>query len=156
MSQFPLVWGGDCSILLGSALALKRRGRFGLLFIDGHTDLLTPTTSPTGGVAGMNLAIVTGSGPIDLISIEGLIPHFQPEDVVLLGFRWPKPGKGSTAQPLPPMSSFSFSMIEREGAAVIAEQAVARFAGREFWVHLDADVLDPRWMAASTVPTPAV
>ena len=36
--EFPVVLGGDCSILLGAALALKRRGRFGLLFIDGHAD----------------------------------------------------------------------------------------------------------------------
>src|SRR5262245_54572681 len=31
--EFPLILGGDCSILLGAALALKRRGRFGLLFV---------------------------------------------------------------------------------------------------------------------------
>lgn len=34
--ELPLVLGGDCSILLGAMLALKRRGRYGLLFIDGH------------------------------------------------------------------------------------------------------------------------
>src|SRR5262249_18939482 len=33
--EFPLILGGDCSILLGATLALKRRGRFGLLFVDG-------------------------------------------------------------------------------------------------------------------------
>src|SRR5688500_11912529 len=36
--DFPLILGGDCSILLGSMLSLRRRGRFGLLFIDGHAD----------------------------------------------------------------------------------------------------------------------
>jgi arginase len=40
--RFPVVLGGDCSILLGSGLALRKRGRYGLLFVDGHTDLLTP------------------------------------------------------------------------------------------------------------------
>lgn len=30
----PLVVGGDCSMLLGSSLALRRRGRFGLVFVD--------------------------------------------------------------------------------------------------------------------------
>jgi arginase len=30
--------GGDYSILPGSMLALRRRGRYGLLFIDGHAD----------------------------------------------------------------------------------------------------------------------
>ncbi len=36
--EFPVLLGGDCSIVLGSLLALRRRGRFGLLFVDGHTD----------------------------------------------------------------------------------------------------------------------
>jgi len=40
----PLVLGGDCSILLGNALALRRRGRFGLLLLDGHTP--TSTSPP--------------------------------------------------------------------------------------------------------------
>src|SRR5688572_1850507 len=29
--RFPVVLGGDCSILLGNLLALRRRGRYGLL-----------------------------------------------------------------------------------------------------------------------------
>src|SRR5688500_18389330 len=36
--ETPFVLGGDCSILLGSMLALRRRGRHGLFFADGHTD----------------------------------------------------------------------------------------------------------------------
>src|SRR4051812_14184453 len=40
--EFPVVLGGDCSILLGPMLALRRRGRFGLLFIDGHADFFQP------------------------------------------------------------------------------------------------------------------
>jgi arginase len=43
----PIVLGGDCSILLGSMLALRRRGRYGLLFIDGHTDFYQPEASST-------------------------------------------------------------------------------------------------------------
>ena len=34
--SFPVILGGDCSILLGNLLALRRVGRHGLLFIDGH------------------------------------------------------------------------------------------------------------------------
>lgn len=36
--EVPLVLGGDCSVLLGGALALCRRGGAGLLFLDGHAD----------------------------------------------------------------------------------------------------------------------
>src|SRR5687767_101541 len=39
---FPLVLGGDCSILLGNMLALRQLGRYGLLFLDGHHDYCYP------------------------------------------------------------------------------------------------------------------
>src|SRR5258706_10335013 len=38
--HFPLVLGGDCSIMLGGMLALKQLGEYGLFFIDGHRDFL--------------------------------------------------------------------------------------------------------------------
>jgi len=56
----PLVLGGDCSILLGTTLALRRRGRFGLLFIDGHADFYQPEVEPKGEAASMDLAFATG------------------------------------------------------------------------------------------------
>jgi arginase len=36
--EFPLVLGGDCGILLGNLLALRRFGRTGLVFVDAHSD----------------------------------------------------------------------------------------------------------------------
>lgn len=36
--EFPVVLGGDCSILLGSMFALRRMGRYALAFMDGHSD----------------------------------------------------------------------------------------------------------------------
>ena len=60
---FPIVLGGDCSILLGSLLALRRRGRYGLLFLDGHADFAHPSEDPAGEAASMDLALATGRGP---------------------------------------------------------------------------------------------
>ncbi len=85
--RFPLVLGGDCSILLGNLLALKRLGRYGLFFIDGHTDFLEPHTSQTGGVAGMDLALATGRGTELLTSIEGSKPLVLEQDVIVFGYR---------------------------------------------------------------------
>ena len=42
----PLVLGGDCSVLLGGTLALRRRDRAGLLFLDGHADFYQPSAEP--------------------------------------------------------------------------------------------------------------
>ena len=60
--EFPIVLGGDCSIVLGTALALNRRGRYGLLFIDGQADFFQPQADPYGEAASMDLAFVTGHG----------------------------------------------------------------------------------------------
>ncbi|MBC8025262.1 MAG: arginase family protein, partial [Steroidobacteraceae bacterium] len=46
--EFPVVLGGDCTIVLGSMLALRRRGRYGLLFIDGNADFFQPEAEPHG------------------------------------------------------------------------------------------------------------
>ena len=72
--SFPVVLGGDCSILLGSALALRRRGRYGLLFVDGHADFFQPEAEPKGEAASMDLALATGHGPEKLTNIEGRRP----------------------------------------------------------------------------------
>ena len=69
--EFPVVLGGDCTIVLGSMLALRRRGRYGLFFIDGNADFFQPEAEPNGEGASMDLAFVTGYGPALLTNIEG-------------------------------------------------------------------------------------
>ena len=76
--EFPLVLGGDCSILLGAMLALKRRGRFGLLFIDGHADFYQPAANPNGEAASMDFAFATGYGPALLTDLEHRGPLVRP------------------------------------------------------------------------------
>jgi Putative Actinobacterial Holin-X, holin superfamily III/Arginase family len=44
--EFPVVLGGDCSLLLGSMLALRRRGRYGVLYVDGDADFYQPEVNP--------------------------------------------------------------------------------------------------------------
>ena len=85
--KFPLVLGGDCSNIIGIMLALRRAGRFGLVFIDGHADFYQPEAEPSGEVASMDLAIVSGRGPTVLTDIEGLKPLVRDADIVAFGFR---------------------------------------------------------------------
>ncbi|MGE0080980.1 MAG: arginase family protein [Thiohalomonadaceae bacterium] len=153
LGRFPLVLGGDCSILLGSMLALRRRGRFGLLFIDGHADFYSPEAEPAGEVASMDLALVTGHGPTTLTDADGLCPLVREEDVVVLGFRdadsaceYGSPDVRATS-----MQTFDLAEVRAMGAAKAARAALstlehARTAG--FWIHLDADVLHDDVMPA--------
>lgn len=86
--DFVVVLGGECSILVENALALKRRGRYGLVFIDGHSDFPHPQNAPAiGAAAGEDLAIVTERGDARLINLEQLGPYIEEADIALIGVR---------------------------------------------------------------------
>src|SRR5690242_11161773 len=158
VGEFPLVLGGDCSILIGSALAMHRLGeavggRIGLVFVDGHSDFRHPgNASYVGAAAGEDLALVTGRGQADLAAIEGRRPYFRDVDVVVMGiraqdeYRLDLQAAGIVTRPVPGLRS--------DGAARSAQWArdqLVDCAG--YWVHVDMDVLDPAVMPAVDAPT---
>jgi arginase len=157
--RFPLVLGGDCSILIGTALALGRRGRFGLVYLDAHSDCQTPESSETGGVAGMPLAIATGRGPDLLTRLEGRGPYIAESDVVLVGCRDHFDITGAeekwvvgTEIRVRDLDEVRLLGPERVAASVLEHLAEAGVDG--IWVHLDVDVLDPAIMPAVDSPDP--
>ena len=84
----PLVIGGDCILLLGIGLALKRRGSYGLVHIDGHTDFRHPgNASKCAILAGEDLAAVVGLHYPEMSNIDGTGPYFEPRKVVHCGCR---------------------------------------------------------------------
>jgi arginase len=150
--EFPVVLGGDCSILLGSTLALKRRGRYGLLFIDGHADFYQPEVNPNGEAASMDLAFATGHGPRLLTDLEGRAPLVREEDTVAFGFRDLEEQARYGSQPLPAgLRAFDLETVRRLGVERAAEAAVAHLI-REgvdgFFIHVDADCLNDAIMPA--------
>jgi arginase len=156
---FPLLLGGDCSILLGAALALRRRGRYGLVSVDGGLDFRHPGNAhlvgPVGSVAGEDLAVVTGRGAEQLTNLEGRRPLVRDADVVAVGHR----GLEGIADEVlaTPMTLYDAAELRRLGPEEVAAGAVATLAGRGvegFWVHVDADVLDPEVMPAVDSPEP--
>jgi arginase len=150
---FPLVLGGDCTVLLGIALALRRRGRHGLLFLDGHADFYQPEAEPAGEAASMELALVTGRGPEVVTDLEGRRPLLRDEDVVVLGHRDAEHAAAEGSRPLAAtIRAMDLAAVRERGAARAAGDALAHLdrgggpAG--FWVHLDVDVLDDAVMPA--------
>ena len=157
--RFALVLGGDCSVLLGGALALARRGRHGLLFIDGHSDFYFPRKSRPLSAAGMDLALATGHGPDALVAIDGNTPYFREDDTVVCAYRdFGTPDEVETER-------FENAKFERHpietlranGIAATMREALMRLERSElrgFWIHLDVDVLDPKYMPAVDSPDP--
>jgi arginase len=150
--EFPVVLGGDCSIVLGSLLALRRRGRYGLLFVDGHADFYQPEVEPTGEAASMDLALATGRGPDVVTNVEGRRPLVRDEDVVLFGPRDAEQAAHYGSQPVPDaLRTLDLDEIRLLGVNPAARAAVAHLA-REgldgFWIHCDVDALDDAIMPA--------
>lgn len=157
--RFPLVLGGDCSVLLGGALALRRRGRYGLLFIDGHSDFYFPRDPRPLTAAGMDLALATGHGPDALVAIDGRKPYFDERDVVVFGYRdYGTPDVVQTERfERAAFARRPLRAVRAQGAATALRDALPvleRADLRGFWIHLDVDVLDPQVMPAVDSPDP--
>jgi arginase len=159
--EFPVVLGGDCSLLLGTMLGLRRRGRYGVLYIDGDADFYQPEVSPLGGAASASdLAFATGRGPDIVCDLEGRRPLVRDGDVAVLGCRDAADRERRGCQPLPAgMLVLDREHVRQAGAGGAAHQAVT-FLTRDggppdgFWIHLDADVFDQTIMQSVDDPRP--
>lgn len=154
--RLPVVLGGDCSVLLGPALALHRLGRYALVHVDGHSDFGHEgnTGRPYASIAGADLAVVTGRGPRLLTSLDGPGPYFRDEDVFQLGEKNEQdtPDFARTT-----VHRFPLARVRAHGLAATLKQLIteldrAPVAG--FWLHVDLDVLDPALMPAVDSPDP--
>lgn len=159
--EFPVVLGGDCSILLGSMLALRRRGRYGLLYIDGDADFYQPQANPLHGAASASdLAFATGRGPDIVADIEGRQPLVRDDDVVVFASRDAADRERRGCQPLPQgLLVVDRDQVRRLGVVAAAREAVQYLTrdggpGDGFWIHLDADVFDETIMQAVDDPRP--
>lgn len=154
--NFALILGGDCSILLGAALALKSRGNYALFYLDGHTDFMGPDLSETGGLGGMVAAVAAGVGHEKLVNINGLKPYIQEKHVWCVGNReydeeYERAIINSEARYV------SLAMLREEGISSCVN-AFLEMVGKEnldgFWLHVDVDVLDDAVMPAVDSRTP--
>jgi arginase len=149
----PIVLGGDCSIVLGTMLALRRRGRYGLLFIDAHADFYQPEAEPNGEAASMDLALVTGRGPDALTNLDGRKPLVGDDDVVHFGRRDGPEADAAGSQRIEDTAIrvIDLAAVRERGMEQAAGDAVAHLTRPEldgFWIHVDCDVLDDAVMPA--------
>ena len=148
--SFPVVLGGDCGILVGNMLALRRIGRFGLAFLDGHLDFRHPGNSElVGAAAGADLALVTSRGPDRIADIDGLGPLVRDSDVIALGEREDYPEWRDIHET--DITVWDLGELRTLGSAQAALKSVGRMEAGSldgFWIHLDADVLDDAIMPA--------
>jgi arginase len=130
----PLLTATDCSICVATVPAVARRWPDAwLLWLDAHGDFNTPATTPSGFLGGMCLAGAVG------LWDTGYGAGAAPERVVLVGGR--------------DLDDAEDVLMDRHGV-VRTDDPAAVLAGREVFVHLDVDILDPEVMPGQLYPAP--
>ena len=147
--KIPLILGGDHSVAAGTVSGVaefyrRKNQKIGLLWIDAHTDMNTPDSSPSGNVHGMPLAAIMGLPPFELGKIFDFSPKVQPENCVLIGIRdvdnFEKENIRKSG-----VQVFTMRDIDERGMRSVMEEALS-LAGNGtvgYHVSLDMDWIDP-------------
>ena len=147
--RFPLVLGGDHSIAIGTISGVasycrKHKKRLGLLWVDAHSDIHVPKTSPSGNIHGMPLAALFGLGPQELTAVGGDAPKLDPTRVALVGIRSLEDGERRHLHDLG-IRVYTMSEIDRDGIHTVMSDALARVTDGTDCLHVsfDLDAVDP-------------
>jgi arginase len=144
--RFPVLYGGDCAVLLGAVPALRHVGETaGLLFVDGHEDATTMEQSTTGEAANMEIALLLGtSGGRAPKPLQRLLPALRPEAIEMLGQRDEgyrrEIGVSTIAERVRLHTTQEVSRDPEQTAVRAAARIGAQTSG--WWLHVDLDVLD--------------
>lgn len=157
-NKLPLVLGGDHSIAAGSmggtsSFYRRQNKKIGLIWIDAHTDMNVPGSSPSGNVHGMPMAAVLGLGPRELSEIEGFSPKVDASNATIIGARSIDRQEKENIRKKG-LKVVTMKELDMRGMKSVMEEALARAAdGAEgFHCSFDLDVVDPQ--VAPGVGTP--
>ena len=146
----PLVLGGDHSLAAGSVSGVseffRRKGeKIGVIWIDAHTDINSPDTSPSGNVHGMPLAALLGLGPEALRDIFGFSPKVAAQNAVLVGIRDVDAAEKANIARAGVTEVFTMRDIDERGMRAVMEDAIkaASVGTAGYHVSLDMDWIDP-------------
>jgi arginase len=144
--ELPLVLGGDHSIAIGTlgGLARAHGAPGGVVWLDAHADINSPTTSPSGNVHGMPLAVALGlANDPRFESSAWPLPMVQREHTALVGVRSVDLGERKRLREVG-VKVFTIEDVDRHGMRNVMEEAIAIASGAPFMhVSFDMDVLDP-------------
>ncbi len=158
--QFPLCIGGDHSMAIGSIAGIssycrKNKMRLGVIWIDAHADMNTETTTPSGNIHGMPLAVAMGKGNEKLVELCGFSPKVEPENVALIGIRSIDQIEKTIVKILKP-AVYTMSDIDKHGIHRIISKILKQFEGKVDHIHVsfDLDCVDPSVAPGVGTPVP--
>ncbi len=152
----PLILAGDDTASIGVVSGLQQTdgagARLGIVWLDAHGDFNTPDTSYSGILAGMPVAILAGlAGPL-WREAAGLAAPIATERIILAGTR----DLDEKEQAL--LQATEVRVVQAGGmrSGNAFETEVERLSKRcdLLYLHVDLDVLDPRFVPSASTPSP--
>jgi arginase len=145
--------GGDHSMSIGTVSAVATP-KTGVLWIDAHADINTPSTSPSGNIHGMVVSALLGETPNRLTDIGYGGAKIQPAQMAYIGLRDLDEGERARLS-RGDIKAYTMREIDENGVAQIAYQVLKHFADMtHIHVSLDLDGLDPRHAPGVGTPVP--
>jgi arginase len=155
--RFPIVYGGDCTSLLGSVPGLRdAAGTAGLVHIDGHEDTTPLDVSEDGEGANAEIGLLLGvvGRSLDAPLVEPL-PAVDVAALALLGQRDDEFRRSLNVGTLADLGVWKRDAQTVASDPVGAGEAAAVHVAASspaWWLHVDVDVLDPRVFPAQGLP----
>ncbi|XP_049756847.1 arginase-1 isoform X1 [Elephas maximus indicus] len=155
-----LVLGGDHSLAIGSIFGhAKVHPDLCVIWVDAHTDINTPLTTPSGNLHGQPVSFLLKELKSQIPDVPGLswvTPCISAKDIVYIGLRDVDPGEHYILKTLG-IKYFSMSEVDKLGIGKVMEETLSYLLGRKKRpIHLsfDVDGLDPFFTPATGTPVP--
>ncbi|EQC31536.1 arginase [Saprolegnia diclina VS20] len=148
--KFTLVLGGDHTIGAGSLAGLLRaHPDAGIIWVDAHADINTPTTSDSGNMHGMPISFLM-QNLVDSSKVPGFEwlangPVLKPEQLVYIALRDVDQGEKRILKDLG-IKAFCMQSVDRYGIGKTMEMALDHLCGekeRPLHMSYDIDAVDP-------------
>ncbi|MBC7659766.1 MAG: arginase [Chitinophagaceae bacterium] len=154
--NIPITLGGDHSVAIGSIAGIlrhfaKKNEELGLIWIDAHADINTPTTSPSGNIHGMPLAVLLGDGHKGLLDI--VTKKLRPQNTALIAIRNIDDEEKRILRESG-IKFFTMRDIDEKGMFAVMREAIEHAGNGTAGIHasFDIDGIDPRYAPGVSTP----
>lgn len=146
---FPLVFGGDHALAIGSISAVAEESH-AILWIDAHGDCNTVESSESKRIHGMPLAVLQGYGHVDLLNM--VKQKIESDNIMLIGIRSLDVEEEKLMKEWG-VHWITMSEIRKQGIDWMNEQ-VNRFIQDKKHLHIsfDCDSMDPALFPGVNTP----